>query len=78
MVADCGFGRKALLIRLAQRAQEFVIRLDADILVERLSMYTEHLLAELLAQQLWLGEVIWYRGQAGNLRCRVRKARADP
>lgn len=77
VVADRGFGRRALLIRLAQRAQDFVIRLDADILVERLSTQSEYLLPDLLAAQAWLGEVIWYRGQAGNLRCRVRKVRAQ-
>lgn len=77
VVADRGFGRKALLIRLAQRTQAFVIRLDSDILVERLSTQSEHLLADLLAEQAWLGDVMWYRGQAGNLRCRVRKVRAQ-
>ncbi len=33
VVADRGYGRKALLIRLAKQQQAFVIRLDPDILV---------------------------------------------
>jgi hypothetical protein len=77
VVADRGFGRKGLLIQLAQRAQDFVIRIDADILVQRLSTQMKHLLADLLRDQPWLGEVVWNLGQAGRLRCRVRKLRAQ-
>lgn len=77
VVADRGFGRKPVLIRFAQQEQDFVIRIDPDITVYRLSEHhAAYDLAALLAQQAWLGEVVWNRGEAGTLRCRVRKVRA--
>lgn len=77
VVADRGFGRKPLLIRLAQASQDFVIRIDSDSTVYRLSEHhAAHHLADLLAPQAWLGEVVWNRGEAGTLRCRIRKVRA--
>jgi len=77
VVADRGFGRTPLLIRFAQQAQDFVIRLDPDITVYRLSeQHAAYRLTELLAQQAWRGEVVWNRGEAGTVRCRVRTVRA--
>ncbi len=77
VVADRGFGRKPLLIRFAQQAQDFVIRLDPDITVYRLSeRHAKYDLATLLTQQAWLGEVTWNRGEGGTVRCRVRTVRA--
>jgi hypothetical protein len=77
IVADRGLGRKALLIQLAQQERDFVIRLDADITARHVRTGWEGELAALLAQQPWLGEVVWDRGEAGKLVCRARKVRAE-
>lgn len=77
VVGDRGFGRKALLIRLANAGQPFVLRLDADITVHRFSEDADFELAALLAQQPWLGEVVWARGERGRLICRARKVRGE-
>lgn len=76
IVADRGFGRKALLIQLAQQEQDFVIRLDADITATHIRTGWEGELAALLTQQPWLGEVVWDRGERGKLVCWARKVRA--
>jgi hypothetical protein len=72
VVADRGFGRKALLIRLAQQRLALVIRIDPDILVQARGMAKEALLAPVLAEQPWLGAVIWDRGAEGKGPCRAR------
>ncbi|GAC1654213.1 MAG: hypothetical protein NVS4B8_29420 [Herpetosiphon sp.] len=77
VVADRGFGRKALLIHLANKQQPFVIRVDADITVRHLVTKYAGLLADLLAQREWLGEVVWKRGERGRLRCRARRVRVE-
>lgn len=76
VVGDRGLGRKELVIRLVHQGQDLVFRMDADILVTVPDMKEEILLAELLASQPYLGEVIWDRGDESQLQCRVRKARA--
>ena len=75
-VGDRGLGRKELVIRLVHKGQELIFRIDPDILVRAPDMKEEILLAELLARQPYLGEVIWDRGEEGRLRCQVRKVRA--
>ena len=75
-VGDRGLGRKELVIRLASKGQDLVFRIDPDILVRVPDMKEEILLAELLASQPYLGEVIWDRGDEGRLRCQVRLVRA--
>ena len=75
VVGDRGFGRKALLIRLANAGQPFVLRLDPDITVHRFYEDADFQLAALLAEQPWLGEVVWQRGERGRLVCRARKVR---
>lgn len=72
VVGDKGLGRKELLVRLSKAAQDFVLRIDADINVWPNGVGGEVKLAELLAQQAWLGEVIWDRGEVGKLRCQAR------
>lgn len=75
VVADRGLGRKELLIRLAHRDQDLVIRIDADINIRAQGRRDEALLATVLAEQPWLGEVDWDRGEAGKLRCQARGVR---
>jgi hypothetical protein len=76
VVGDRGLGRKERLIALATRAQAFVFRIDADITALSLRGLAPLLLAELLAQQPWLGETVWDGGEDGPTRCRVRAVRA--
>ena len=74
VVGDRGLGRKEWLVDLAARDQPFVLRLDADILVRRPgeAIDDERLLAAVLAEEAWRGEVDWDRGQEGAVRCRLR------
>lgn len=76
VVGDRGLGRKELVIRLAKRGQDLVFRIDADINARLDGAAGEAILAELLAQQPWLGEAEWDRGEEGTLQCRVRKLTA--
>jgi len=76
MVADRGLGRKELIIRLARKDQDVVLRIDADIKVTADGISCEMLLADVFARQAWLGEVVWDRGEAGKLHCRARAVRA--
>jgi len=75
-VADRGLGRKELLIRLAKKGQDLVIRIDADITVRPEGSEEDGLLDAVLARQPWLGDVVWERGQEGPLRCQARAVRA--
>ena len=75
-VGDRGLGRKELVIKLAERRQDLVFRIDPDITAIVPDTKEEAILAELLARQPYLGEVLWDRGQEGVLTCRVRKVRA--
>jgi hypothetical protein len=75
-VADCGLGRKELLIRLAGRPQDFVIRIEAAVTVRRPGTEDDVPLAAHLAAQPPLGEVVWNRGEAEPLRCAVRTVTA--
>jgi hypothetical protein len=72
VVADRGLGRKELLVRLAHQRQDFVIRVDADLTAYTAGTPDGALLATLLANQPWLGEVVWDRGQEGKLVCQAR------
>ena len=72
VVADRGLGRKELLIRLATRPQDFVIRIDADVTVRRPGTGGDVPLVTLLAAQPPLGEVVWNRGEAEPLPCAAR------
>jgi Transposase DDE domain len=72
VVADRGLGRKELLVDLVARARDLVIRVDADITAFTPAAPAGALLAALLAQQPWRGEVVWDRGQEGQLPCRAR------
>jgi hypothetical protein len=72
VVADRGLGRKELLVRLAHQRQDLVLRIDADITAYTAGAPDGALLATLLADQPWLGEVVWDRGQEGPLACRAR------
>lgn len=74
VVGDRGLGRKEWLVELADRDQPYVLRLDADILVRRPGERAddERLLAAVLAEEQWRGEVAWDRGQEGVVRCRLR------
>jgi hypothetical protein len=76
VVGDRGLGRKERLIALATSQQAFVFRIDADITALSLRGLVALPLAELLAEQPWLGETVWDGGDAGPTRCRVRAARA--
>jgi hypothetical protein len=76
VVADRGFGRKALLLRLAKQKQAFVIRIDPDILVQADGMSKEAVLDGVLAEQPWLGRMVWDRGSEGKLVCRARMLQA--
>lgn len=75
-VGDRGLGRKELVIRLAGQGQDLVFRIDPDILARLPDRKEEVCLAELLESQPYLGEVVWDRGQEGELRCRARKVGA--
>ena len=75
-VGDRGLGRKELLIDLANRGQDLVFRVDADITALSGRGLVPLELAALLAQQPWLGEALWDGGDDGTTRCRVRVARA--
>ena len=76
VVGDRGLSRKERLIDLANRQQDFVFRIEADItaLSERGPVAMP--LADLLARQPWLGEAVWDGSEDGPTRCRVRAARA--
>ncbi len=78
VVGDRGLGRKELVIGLANRGQDLVFRIDPDILARLPDTTTEEevVLAELLDAAPYMGEVIWDRGEEGQLRCQVRKVRA--
>lgn len=75
-IGDRGLGRKELVIQLAQKGQDLVFRIDADILARIPGTEQEVILAKLLDEASYLGEVVWDRGEEGELRCRVRKVRA--
>ena len=75
VLGDRGLGRKELVIRLANKGQDLVLRIDPDILARIPGTEEEVLLAELLAKAPYLGEVIWDRGEEGELRCQARKVR---
>jgi hypothetical protein len=76
VVGDRGLGRKELLIDLATRGQDFVVRIRPDIIALSRRGRVARELAALLAQQPWLGEAVWDGGDDGPTRCRVRAARA--
>lgn len=75
-IGDRGLGRKELVIKLAGRGQDLVFRIDPDITAIVPQTGREAILAELLAEQPYLGEVTWDRGQEGVLPCQVRGVRA--
>ncbi|MHB8993436.1 MAG: transposase [Chloroflexota bacterium] len=75
-VGDRGLGRKELVIRLAGKGQDLVFRIDPDILARLPDTKEEVSLAQLLESQPYLGEVVWDRGQEGELTCQARKVRA--
>lgn len=70
-VGDRGLGRKELVIRPANRGQDLVF-----ITAEAPDTKDDASLAEPLARQPYLAEVMWDRGEEDQLRCRVRKVRA--
>jgi hypothetical protein len=76
VVGDRGLGRKELLIRLAQREQAYVFRVDPDITLWEADGQERGSLAACLAQQAAWGEAWWYGGEDGPLRCAVRMVRA--
>jgi Transposase DDE domain len=76
VVGDRGLGRKELIIDLARREQDLVLRVDADITVFEAERPEGRSLAAALAAQPWCGEVDWDRGQEGVLRCRLRMVQA--
>ena len=79
LVADRGFGRKELLVALALRQRDFVVRVDADFTVYPADRRGGALLGTALAAQPMVGhgrEVVWDRGQEGTLRCRARTVTA--
>ena len=73
VLGDKGLGRKELIIRLANRDQAAVLRVDADITVFLPDAPDGLLLADAVAQQPWRGEVDWDQGERGRLRCRLRR-----
>jgi hypothetical protein len=75
-VGDRGLGRKELLIRLAQREQAYVFRVDPDITLWAADGQERGSLATCLAQQAAWGEAWWYGGEDGPVRCTVRVVRA--
>jgi hypothetical protein len=76
VVGDRGLGRKELLIRLAQREQAYVFRVDPDITLWAADGQQRGSLAACLAQQAPWGEAWWYGGEDGPVRCTVRVVRA--
>lgn len=76
VLGDRGLGRKALLIKLANDRQPFVIRIDDDIQVWGTGSQDGKSLADALQTQPWIGETEWDRGQEGKLHCLVRTLRA--
>jgi hypothetical protein len=79
LVADRAFGRKELLVALATQQRDFVIRVDADFTVFTPTHPTATkgaLLETVLATQPVVGEVVWDRGQEGQLRCEARRVTA--
>lgn len=76
VVGDRGLGRKELIIDLARREQDLVLRVDADSTVFEAERPEGRSLAAALAAQPWSGAVDWDRGQEGILRCRLRVVRA--
>jgi hypothetical protein len=76
VVGDRGLGRKELLIRLAQREQAYVFRVDPDITLWDAAGQERGTLAAGLAQAAPWGEAWWYGGEDGPLRCAVRVVRA--
>jgi hypothetical protein len=72
VVGDRGLGRKELLIRLATREQDFVLRIDPDITAFTRTAPDGQGLTALLAAQPWLGHLVWDRGQEGSLPCQAR------
>ena len=76
VIGDRGLGRKELIIDLAQREQDLVLRVDPDITVYEPDHPEGRSLDAALSAQPWWGEVDWDRGQEGVLRCRLRVLRA--
>jgi hypothetical protein len=76
VVADRGLGRKELLVGLVAAGRDQVIRIDPDSTAFTPDAPDGALLATLLARQPELGELIWDRGQEGELPCRARTLRA--
>ena len=76
VIGDRGLGRKELLIRLAQREQAFVFRIDPDLTLWSGAGQALGTLAAVLAQQAPWGETWWYGGEQGPVRCAVRVVRA--
>src|SRR4051812_46614571 len=76
VIGDRGLGRKELLIRLAQREQAYVFRVDPDITLWDAAGQERGTLAAGLAQAAPWGEAWWYGGEDGPLRCAVRVVRA--
>ena len=74
-VGDRGLGRKELLIRLAQREQAYVFRVDPDITLWDADGQERGPLAACLTAQAPLGEAWWYGGEDGPVRCTVRVVR---
>lgn len=75
VVGDRGLGRKELLIRLAQRQQAFVFRVDPDITLWDAAGRERGALAAVLTEQAAWGEAWWYGGEDGPVRCAVRVVR---
>jgi Transposase DDE domain len=79
LVADRAFGRKELLVALVTQHRDFVIRVDADFTVftpTHPTGTTGALLETVLVTQPVVGEVVWDRGQEGELRCEARRVTA--
>jgi hypothetical protein len=76
VVGDRGLGRKDLIIDLARRRQDLVLRVDPDITVYEEGGAQGRSLEAALAAHPWCGEVDWDRGEEGVLRCRMRVVRA--
>jgi DDE family transposase len=76
VVGDRGLGRKELIIDLAKREQDLVLRVDPDITVYEADQPEGRRLDVALAAQPCWGEADWDRGQEGVLRCRLRVLRA--
>ena len=76
VLGDKGLGRKELITRLANRDQDAVLRVDADITVYPSDAPAGLLLAAALERQPWRGAVDWDRGAEGIVPCRLRTLRA--